>query len=422
MGNSGYDVTHYDISLDVDPIANTLTGVTSIHANATARLPEIFFDLAGLDVTAVTVNGERARISRMYHDLMVLPAETIHAGSSFVVVIEHSGTPAAINDPGVPFTPVGWFWTDGVVYTANEPSGAMTWFPSNNHPTDKATFEFRITVPERFTAAANGLLESDTVVDGRRTAVWQMNDPMATYLAAVYVGEFERHEQALRDDLLIRNYIPSSLPDAERQSMLDALAITPGAIEYFESLLGAYPFDAYGTIVMPQSLGFALENQTLSVHGRQMLGPRIIAHELAHQWFGNSSTAQDWSEIWLHEGFAHYLSLLYLADVDGQDLDALMANELQGATRARAAPPGDISISQLFDYNVVYRRGALTLHALHQLLGRETFTEILRRHYVQSAAGTTTTAEFEAVVAELGGAAAVGVLNAWLHNPQMPTR
>ncbi len=252
-------------------------------------------------------------------------------------------------------------------------------------------------------AAANGLLISETVSGGRKTAHWQMRDPMATYLAAVYIGDFERQSYMVRAGLQVRNYVHHSLSSADRLTAYRALAVTRGAIEYFEDLIGPYPFDAYGTVVVPFTLGYALENQTLSIHDRSMLGSQIIAHEIAHQWFGNSVTVADWSDIWLHEGFAHYMSFLYEAHVGGQDLDAMMADELRKAIEQSAAPPGSIDISQLFDFNSVYRRATLTLHALHHRLGDDVFFEMLRRHYSQSAGSTTNTAEFAAIVAEFGG-------------------
>ncbi|WP_420445040.1 M1 family metallopeptidase [Candidatus Poriferisodalis sp.] len=421
LGNGGYDVTHYDLELDVNPVANTIDAAASLRAIATEELQEFNLDLSGLKVSAVTVNGAAAEFSRYKTELVIRPAEPIPASTEFVAEVAYSGSPEPVVDPGVPFEGIGWFSVGEVIFTANEPSGSMSWYPSNNHPTDKATFTIRITVPERFTAASNGLLTHEAVVDGRRTVTWESDDPMATYLAAVYVGEFERHEYRLRDDLLIRDYIPSSLSDAAATSTVEALSITPGAIEYFEGLLGPYPFDAYGTIVMPFTLGFAMENQTLSLHGTQTLGSQIIAHELAHQWFGNSVTVADWSDIWLHEGFAHYLSFLYLAEVQGEDLEALMARELETATFAGAAPPGGITVAQLFDFNAVYRRAMLTLHALHRRVGDDVFFDILRRHYESSAGGTTNTAEFLAVVEELAGAGAVELVEMWLYDTEVPS-
>lgn len=421
LGNSGYDVTHYSLVLDVDPDANALEGITTVHAVSTRQLGTIYLDLSGLKVSAVTVDGAAAEFSRERTELIVQPSAPVPAGVGFVVEVAYSGVPERIDDPGVPFARIGWFNHDGVVFTANEPSGSMSWFPSNNHPTDKATFTIAITVPEHLTAASNGLLVSETVADGRRTATWHSDDPMATYLAAVYIGPFERHEQETREGLLIRDYIPSSLTDEQRQATLDALSVTPGAIAFFEELLGPYPFDAYGTLVLPFIFGFAMENQTLSVHGDQTLTPLIIAHELAHAWFGNSVSPGDWSDIWLNEGFAHYLAFLYLADHGGHDIATLMAGELQAARSAGAVPPGSLTVEQLFDFPSVYWRSTLTLHALHRHLGDETFFEIVRHHYRQSAGGTATTPEFMGIVAQLGGPEAVALLASWLYSPEIPT-
>lgn len=420
LGNSGYDVTHYDLVLDVDPEANTLDGTTTVYAVSTSDLETIYLDLSGLEVDSVRVDGAAAEFSRVGAELIAQPPAPVPAGVSFTVEVAYSGAPEPIDDPGVPFSGTGWFNQDGVIYTANEPSGAMSWFPSNNHPIDKATFTIAITVPEHLTAASTGLLVDESEADGRRTFTWQMNDPMATYLAAVYIGEFERHTQQTREGLLIRDYIPSSLAGEERQATLEALSVTPGAIEFFEELLGPYPFEAYGTLVLPFSTGFAMENQTLSLHGNRTLIPLIIAHELAHQWFGNAVSPGDWSDIWLNEGFAHYMAFLYLADLGGHDIGALMADELQAARDADAEPPGSVTVERLFDFPSVYQRSTLTLHALHLHVGDETFLEILRRHYRQSAGGTASTAEFMGIVAQLGGPEAVTVVASWLYSERMP--
>ena len=421
LGNSGYDVIHYDLMLDVDPDANTIDGITTVRAVSTRELETVYLDLSGLEVATVTVNGTAADFSRERAELIVRPSTPVPAGAGFSVEVAYSGIPERIDDPGVPFIDIGWFNQDGVIFTANEPSGSMSWFPSNNHPTDKATFTIAVTVPEHLTAASTGLLVEEAAADGRRTFTWQMNDPMATYLAAVYIGEFERHSQATRDGLIIRDYIPRSLTDNQRQATLEALSVTPGAIEFFEELLGPYPFDAYGTLVLPFSIGFAMENQTLSLHGDRTLIPLIIAHELAHQWFGNSVSPGDWSEIWLNEGFAHYLAFLYLADYGGHDIGALMDNELQAARGASAVPPGSVTVEQLFDFPSVYQRSTLTLHALHRHLGDETFFEIVRQHYRQSAGGSATTPDFLAIVAQHGGPEAVALLASWLYSPEIPT-
>ena len=262
LGNGGYDVLHYDIDLDVEPSENTVDAVTTITAVATENLDQFNLDFLGLEVSVVSVDGVGAGFSRDGQEMTIQPAEPVSSGDQFTVAVSYSGTPQPFDDPGVPFFTMGWNATDTVIYTVSQPSGAMTWYPSNNHPTDKAAFTFRITVPDGVTAAATGLLSDETSDDGSTTTTWQMDDPMATYLAAVYIGDFERHEQRLDDGLLIRDYVPRGSDAAT----LEQLALAPEAI----------------------------------------IDPYVIAHEVAHQWIGNSMTVDDWSHIWLHEGFAHY--------------------------------------------------------------------------------------------------------------------
>ena len=417
LGNAGYDVLHYDIELDVDPAANTLAALTTITALATEDMAAFNLDLAGLDVHDVTVDSVAAEFSRSGSELTVQPALALVQGEEFSVSVAYSGAPEPINDPGVPFNTLGWHSQDGVIYTLSEPSGAMTWFPSNNHPSDKATFELRITVPNSTTAAATGLLIDETTADGRTTTTWRMDDLMATYLAAVYIGDFERveHGRLDPDGPLLRDYLPSDAPP----EITDALAVTADVIRFLEELLGPYPFDAYGTLVLPFPLDLALENQTLPVHGAHVLSPAVIAHEAAHQWLGNSVALEDWGDIWLNEGFATYLHMMFDAQHRGTDFDASMQLLYAELPSFAATPPKGITLQQLVGPSV-YVRGAMTLHALRLHAGDETFFTILRAHYDRSAGGTTNTDEFLGIVDEYAGSDAVDVVESWLLDDTVP--
>ncbi|MCY3962005.1 MAG: M1 family metallopeptidase [bacterium] len=416
LGNGGYDVLHYHIDLDAEPSENTIDAVTTITAVATEDLDKFNLDFLGLEVEAVAVDGVEVEFSRDGQEMTIEPIEPVSSGAQFTVAVSYSGTPQPVDDPGVPFFPLGWHSANGVIYTVSQPSGAMTWYPNNNHPTDKATFTFQLTVPDGVTAAATGLLTEETSADGLTTTIWQMDDPMATYLAAVYFGDFERHEQQLADGLLIRDYVHRG----SDPSTLDQLGVAPEAIRFFEEILGPYPFDAYGTIVMPFPLGFALENQTLSIHGPYTIDPYVIAHEVAHQWLGDSATVDDWSHIWLHEGFAHYLGLMFIADFYDREITAIMAAEHRELVLTGTSPPGAIEVHELFDSNTVYRRGALTLHALRSLIGDELFFEIARTHYDQTAGSTTNTKIFLGIVKDIAGNDAASLVESWLYDAEMP--
>ena len=413
LGNGGYDVLHYEIDLDIDPVANTIGALTTITAQATQELSEFNLDLSGLTVEDVKVNGSAAEHSRYNTELVIVPANPLAAGAEFVTEVSYSGSPEPISDPSVHFFELGWHNTEGVVFTVNQPSGSMSWFPSNNHPTDKATFEIHLTVPEPLTAASNGILVEETSVDGYTTTTWRMDDPMATYLAAVYVGDFERVETNQPDGPLIRDYVPRTDSD----EIVEALRITPQVIRYYEDLLGPYPFEVYGSIVLPFDLSFALENQTLSVHGRYTIDPLTVAHEILHQWIGNSSTLDDWRETWLHEGFATYLSTMYMAEHHEWNLDERMVG--WHTQLADMEPPLEIEITEMFG-GAVYFRGALTLHALRGFAGDSVFAEILRTHYQQSAHANTSTAEFLEIVTELAGSEATELVESWLAENPIP--
>ena len=417
LGNPGYDALHYEIDLDVDPASNTISALTSITAQATEDLDTFNLDLSGLEVHSVAVDGVRAEFWRSGHELTVQPASPLAASSQFEVAVSYSGSPESLDDPGVPFSEMGWLQQDGVIYTLGEPSGSMTWFPSNNHPSDKATYEIQITVPEGVTAASNGLLVDETAAGGQTAYTWRMDDPMASYLAAVYIGDFERidHGPLYDGGPIIRDYVPrGASPDVAH-----ALSVTPDVIAFLEERLGPYPFDAYGTIVVPFSLGLALENQTLSIHGPATIRPSIIAHEAAHQWLGNSVSPDDWSEIWLNEGFATYLHLMFQAEHFGWDFDEAMTDLHAWLSDEDLGPPMGIEIQDLFGLTVYYR-GAATLHALRLHAGDDTFFEMLRTHYDRSAGDTTNTEEFLGIVEEFAGPEAVDLVESWLHDEAVP--
>ncbi len=422
LGNGGYDVLHYSIDLDVDPAANTIAAVTTITALAEQDLSAFNLDLSGLEVHDVTIDGVATGFSRSGSELTVRPGLALAQGEEFSVSVDYSGTPEPIDDPGVPFTALGWHWRDGVVFTLSQPSGAMTWFPSNNHPSDKATFEIRITVPTSTTAAATGLLVDESTAGGRTTTTWRMKDPMATYVTAVYIGDFERvdHGRPNPAGPLLRDYVPGGAAP----EVVEALAVTSQAIAFIEEVLGPYPFEAYGTLVLPFDLGFALENQSLPVHGRDILSPEIIAHEAAHQWLGNSVALEEWDDIWLNEGFATYLHLMFAAEHYGFDFGAEMQQLHQQLPLFAETPPKGITVEELVGPSV-YFRGAMTLHALRLHAGDETFFQILRAHYDRSAGGTTNSEEFLGIVDEFAGPEAVDLVESWLYDetvPELPER
>jgi len=286
-------------------------------------------------------------------------------------------------------------------------------------------------VPEAYTAAANGVLV-DTKAEGTdRTFTWQMNKPMASYLAAVDVGRFAMETSMSAGGVTIRNYFATDLATAGRA----AFARTGEVIDYFAGIFGPYPFAAYGVVVPDADTGgAAMENQTLSLFGRDVVtkrmtdpvaGPIFLSHELAHQWFGDSVTIEQWDDIWLNEGFATYASWLWLEHDQGpQALQAQVKQSQEKLSKSIEPPPGEPGQADMFGASV-YRRGALTLHALRLTVGDDSFFRTLRTWTERYKYCNADTADFIALAKEeapqVPPAQIDALFDAWLYQPELPT-
>ncbi len=419
-GNGGYDVQHYTLDLDVEVASGRLLPGTSatIEAVATDDLASFSLDLLALEVQSITVDGTRAEFTRDGQELVVTPAEPLTDGDGFVVAVGYDGQPRPEASAGLPI-PIGWRAGPSGIWTFSEPDGARSWFPANDHPTDKATFTFRVTVSDEFTVAANGVLV-DTVDRGDRTTyVWEARDPMATYLATVNVGVLKRVDETGPGGLPLRSYYPPDLA-ADPPAAFD---LTAEVLAFLESRFGPYPFEVYGSIVL-DDFPVAAEGQTLSLFSRELAESdfleRIVVHEAAHQWFGNSVSPATWEDIWLNEGFATYAEWLWLENRQGREAyEQQVAAAHEAMVAGGYPPPGSPGSSALFSPSV-YTRGALALHAVREVIGDGPFLATLRAYHERHAAGVATTQDFVAVAEEVSGAALDDLLAVWLYQTAVP--
>ena len=405
LGNGGYDVDHYDLDLSWEPTLLRLDGTAVVTAEATEGLRAFNLDLDGLEVTSVQVDGEAAEWSRSGRELTVVPATSIDEGDDFDVEVVYGGTPGQAQHPGAP-GPLGWLTTAaGESYVLSEPNGAATWFPANDHPSDKATVSVTASVPEGWTAVSNGLLVDQQTDAGRSTFSWESSDPMTPYLVTLATGDFEVEEYVTDGGLPIRNYFPRGMM---AEGSYDHGRIAE-MVDFFEARFGPYPFEAYGVVVVPEILELALETQTISTFGIDSIpGDRsaewVAAHELAHQWFGNSVSLSRWEDIWLNEGLTTYAHLLWQEHSDPNfSVDAELARIV---AEGPLAPPADPGPAELFG-TPVYFRGAMVMHALRAELGDEVFFEVLRTWTDRYRHGNATTAEFISLTKEVVAEATV---------------
>lgn len=417
LGNGGYDVQHYTIDLTVDVVRNMLDGVTTITAHATQPLSAFNLDFSGLTITRVTVNGQSADYRRQGSETTITPPQPLAAGARLTVTVAYRGEPQPIRDPGVPFVPLGWQRFEQGIAVVSEPSGAMNWFPSNNHPADKATFTFRVQVPKPYQVAANGVLADTQDAGSSTTFVWQMTDPMATYLATVHVGRYEVVTATGPGGVTLRYYFPLRTPDTVKAKF----ERIPQMMQFMTERFGAYPFDAYGVALLPVSTGWALETQTLSTYGADGADEAEVFHELMHEWFGNSVSPATWQDVWLNEGFATYFQWLWQEETEGRPaFDATVQQAYAGLVSRRVGPVLPQQPAGMFTA-ATYQRGACTLHALRLTVGDAVFFQILRTYYERFAGGVASTADFSATAVEVSGQPGVeALLNAWLTNPTPP--
>ena len=425
IGNTGYDVTHYDLNLEVDTAgADQLLGVATISFTATEDVDQISFDLRGLNVTEARLGDAIVSTEQAGDKLRVRFPETVRAGSENTLTVSYGGNPQLV-DSTTRIGVIGWFDLGNNSVAVGEPFGAQTWYPVNDHPTDKATYTFTLDVPGQFVGVANGVLTADSDADGRRVTSWEMTDPMASYLATVSVGEYLLIDSDPAEEVEVFDAVPPRLSNVFEGDF----GLTDEMIDVFTDLFGPYPFDEYGVMVIDGNFSFALETQGRSIFSASFVDgdgsiERIVAHEVAHQWFGNHVSPATWQDIWLNEGFASYAEDLWIEFGRNGDAGALENRLITRALAAQSPAPGDPGPGGLFDASV-YRRGGLTLHALRLEVGDDAFFEMLRTWLERYGGGSATTSDFIALAEEIHGDDLSEFFDAWLSDqplPQLPNR
>lgn len=427
-GNASYRVLHYDLELDVRLASNRLAGRARIRATACDQLDAVTLSLAGLRAVKIQVDGGRpAKAVQRGDELRITLASPLPKGQDFHVEMRYEGSPAPAEGQ---WGAVGWEELADGVLVAGQPVGAPTWFPCNDHPSQKATFRISATADAGYRVVSNGLLVGHRRKASRETWVYEVHEPMAPYLATLLIGRYQMLELGrVRHQGSPPVGVFAAVPAALRQEALAGLRDQARMVELFSDLFGPYPFRDYTVVVTEDELEIPLEAQTLSIMGSNHIAgswesQRLLAHELAHQWFGNSVTVQRWEDIWLHEGFACYAEWLWSehAGLDSADSRASAAWRLVAGQRqdlAIGAPGPEL----MFD-DRVYKRGALALHAVRRTIGDDGFFPALRAFGEEHRHGNATTSDFIGLLGRIGagtrGFDAEAVLSPWLAAGDLP--
>ncbi|MFI9834911.1 M1 family metallopeptidase [Streptomyces sp. NPDC051913] len=419
LGNGGFDARHYDLDVAYNPDTDRLDGRTTLTARATQNLSSFDLDLQQLEVTGVEVNGRRAQFTRDGDELRVTPRGALPKGRDFTVRVTYGGVPEPLGGPIVFGSDYGWMKTADGVFVACEPNAASTWFPSSDHPDDKATYDIRIKAPKGLTGVSNGRLVSTYDKGDSTYTHWRESKPMATYLATATIGRFDVRTGTTPAGTPIYVAIDPVLANSNN---VDVYAVTAAATDYWSEVFGPYPFEETGAIVddMPEA-GFSLEVQSKPVYSA-VRSETTIVHELAHQWFGDSVSVERWKDIWLNEGFATYAQWLW---AEHQGTRSAHDSFLAGYNARPADAPfwqvtvGDPQRDTMFA-SAVYQRGAMTLQVLRERIGDAAFFKLLPAWTKIHRYGNANTADFIRLAEKVSGQQLDDLFQTWLFTTGKP--
>ncbi|GAB2724074.1 M1 family metallopeptidase [Kitasatospora kifunensis] len=420
-GNGGYRVSHYDLRLKYQPATDQLEGTATLLATATQDLSRFNLDFA-LDVSQVLVNGHPAKFAATgVQELEITPDAPLANGSRNTVVVRYTGKPSTVSRYG--FT--AWQRTPDGAVIADEPEAAWWWFPSNDHPSDKATFDVSVLVPDGTQAISNGVLTSQSSKLGWTRFDWRENKPQATYLATLAIGKFDITTGTSPGGVPVLNAYSPDLGD-NADAARASVERTGELVDWLSGYFGSYPFSSAGGYVPNVPTHYALETQTRAFYSpKQFAGganTSVVVHELAHQWYGDSVSLERWSDIWLNEGFATYAQWLW-SEHEGEGTAAQLADYVYTSHPANdsfwTVKPGDPGPDKQFDA-AVYDRGALAIQVLRNTVGDDAFFKLLKAWPAEHRYGNGTIAQFQALAERISGKKLDDLFRTWLYTPSKP--
>jgi len=420
-----YDVRYHRMAWSVDPNVRYIQGAVTTHFESrTNGLASIAFDLSdSLDVFQVVHHGQAVTTYSQANNILTIPlSQPLALGAIDSVSVYYQGIP-----PNTGFGSFERTEHDGVsiLWTLSEPYGARDWWPCKQDLSDKIdSIDVLVTCPEAYRAAGNGLLVGEYPAgNGDKTYHWRHRHPIASYLVAFAVTNYVQYTdyaEISTGTLPILNYVyPENLTTAQSQTPQ-----TVDFMEFYDSLFISYPFndEKYGHAQF--SWGGGMEHQTMSFMVN--FGFELMAHELAHQWFGNHVTCGSWEDIWLNEGFATYLTgLCYerLAPQWWPNYRAVRLNNVVSQPGGSVWVNDTTNVGRIFSSRLSYSKGALVLHQLRWLLGDENFFASLRNYLNDPDIGGSfaRTSELQAHFEAVSGLDLEGYFNDWFYGEGFPS-
>lgn len=429
-GDATIDVNYYKLELAINPTAKSLSSVVTIKFTTLQDLATCFFDLnSSFSVSAVqvieneiAVAAEKPTFEHSSNLVALKFPKTYKKGENVTVKITYSGKPPSNNSGSFEFGTHG-SQAFPVIWSLSEPYGAPDWWVCKDNPNDKAdSSDVWITMPSAFVSVSNGKLTAVLDNGSSKTYKWKNRYPIAHYLISVACSNYEQYDNYFKysekDSLLVSHYLyPESLTATTKAQLNE----TVNALNVFSKIYGEYPFikEKYGHAQC--GFGGGMEHQTCSSMGEFNTG--LIAHELAHQWFGDKVTCKTWADIWVNEGFATFSEAIYTENTQGKAAyQKEIANDMTQAKQATGSifVQNTSSIGQIFNFNRTYAKGSVVLHMLRGVLGDDTFFLTLRNYLKQYAQSVASVRDFQAVAEATSGKKLDYFFNEWLFGTGYP--
>lgn len=426
--NASVDVTHYDFSISISDTSNIIYGQAAIAVHFTGSVSTLGFDLKnvgadGMGMQVKNVTFDKGSVSWIHSDnrLVITLEDSVKSGSQGIFTIGYSGVPAdgliiSNNKFG-----------DRTFFADNWPDRARNWLPCVDHPYDKATVDFIITAPDHYEVVASGyLIERSCMPKHTKLTHWREDVPLATKVMAAGAAPFATRFEGIINSIPVWSWV---FAENRKEGFNDySVALKP--LAFYCQLIGPYPYEKLANVQSRTIFG-GLENAGCifysenSVTG-QGTAENLMAHEIAHQWFGNSVTENDWHHIWLSEGFATYLTAVYQEKTYGKDKsDAIMKSArdrvLEYSLRS-ASPVIDTTVTDLMSLLNAnsYQKGAWVLHMLRRNLGDKVFWDGMRLYYEKYRNQNALTNDFMTVMENVSGKKLDGFFKQWIFEPGEP--
>ncbi len=429
-GNPAIDVLHYDLALSWSPEDRKLTGDATLTLRPTKRIDKIVLDFTDrLHVERATVDGKPVHATSEDLDLTVPLAEPAKPDTRLTLKVRYSGTPKPVDMPSTrgDFSEGLGLRVEeyGAIWTMQEPYGAFTWYPVNDQPSDEALYDIAVTVPTGWAGVASGQFLGRSQSGGRATYRWRSGVPVGSYVTTLAVDKFREYEDAV-GDIALTYWVPSQYDDYQ----LRAMRRTPEILEWMQRKFGPFPFSSAGAMAVRSDS--AMETQTMLTMGggiakdasakdAEDIFTQVLAHEYSHQYFGDSVSPRDWRDVWLNEGFATYVEMLWVTEHSSVKVVDFVKwwRDRDAKSRPDAGPPGHYD-PEMFAETNVYVGPALMLHEIRGTIGDKKFFGMCRAWAQRHKNTSQDRASFTTFVNDYTGRDLTPIIHKWLDSKTTP--